>query len=166
MLDSASRDTTLLEKVRQFAASNTVSVPSERDANTGLLDEKVPMKSGVTLLTHLTYFGYCFNPVSFYFIFREGTPDSTTTTTTTTGISGVHTIVTEVSNTPWNEQHRFNISLVAVYRTYCQYYNSTILRMHYPRDVIISTTNIFYFKTYLQLRVERPCEATGGLDRR
>ena len=144
MLDSASRDTTLLEKVRQFAASNTVSVPLERDAmkseSTGQLVEKVPMKSGVTLLTHLTYFGYCFNPVSFYFIFREGTPDSTTTTTTT-GISGVHTIVTEVSNTPWNEQHRFNMSVVAVYRTYCQYYNSTyIQRMHYIILMMLSSS--------------------------
>ena len=46
----------------------------------------------VCLLTHLRYFGYCFNPVSFYFCFdRSG--------------QTVRTIVAEVNNTPWGEQH-------------------------------------------------------------
>ena len=46
----------------------------------------------IRLLTHLRYFGYGFNPVSFYFCF-----DSTD--------SLVETIVAEVTNTPWGEQH-------------------------------------------------------------
>lgn len=46
----------------------------------------------IRLLTHLRYFGYGFNPVSFYFCF-----DSTG--------SLVETIVAEVTNTPWGEQH-------------------------------------------------------------
>jgi DUF1365 family protein len=46
----------------------------------------------VRLLTHLRYFGYCFNPVSFYYCFdASGTR--------------VETIVAEVHNTPWNERH-------------------------------------------------------------
>jgi DUF1365 family protein len=45
----------------------------------------------VRLLTNLSYFGYCFNPVSFYYCF--GT-DGTT----------VETIVAEVNNTPWGER--------------------------------------------------------------
>jgi hypothetical protein len=45
----------------------------------------------VRLLTHLRYFGYGFNPVSFYFCFnRQDT--------------AVETIVAEVTNTPWKEQ--------------------------------------------------------------
>jgi DUF1365 family protein len=45
----------------------------------------------VRLLTHLRYFGYGFNPVSFYFCFnREDT--------------AVENIVAEVTNTPWKEQ--------------------------------------------------------------
>ncbi|MDP9132952.1 MAG: DUF1365 domain-containing protein [Nitrospirota bacterium] len=46
----------------------------------------------IRLLTHLRYFGYGFNPVSFYFCFD---------------ISDrlVETIVAEVTNTPWGEQH-------------------------------------------------------------
>ena len=96
----------LLDKVRHFAASSTKSDLPTRDINTAepvLQQEEVPMKSNVTLLTHLTYFGYCFNPVSFYYLFRES---AATSTGSSGGISRVHTIVTEVSNTPWNEQHR------------------------------------------------------------
>jgi DUF1365 family protein len=48
----------------------------------------------IRLLTHLRYFGYCMNPVSFYYCFDE---------------SGerVETIVAEVHNTPWGEQHAY-----------------------------------------------------------
>lgn len=46
----------------------------------------------IRLLTHLSYFGYCFNPVSFYYCFAA---DGET----------LEAIVAEVNNTPWNEQH-------------------------------------------------------------
>ncbi len=46
----------------------------------------------VRLLTHLRYFGYCFNPVSFYYCYD---PDG----------RRVETIVAEINNTPWGEQH-------------------------------------------------------------
>jgi DUF1365 family protein len=46
----------------------------------------------IRLLTHLRYFGCCFNPVSFYYCFDAA------------GTS-VETIVAEVHNTPWNERH-------------------------------------------------------------
>ena len=48
----------------------------------------------IRLLTHLRYFGYVFNPVSFYYCF---------------GAAGdkVETIVAEVNNTPWGEQHPY-----------------------------------------------------------
>jgi len=48
----------------------------------------------IRLLTHLTYFGVGFNPVSFYYCFRE---DGTT----------LDALVAEVNNTPWNEQHPY-----------------------------------------------------------
>jgi len=46
----------------------------------------------IRLLTHLRYFGYGFNPVSFYYCFDA---------------SGkrVETVVAEVNNTPWGEQY-------------------------------------------------------------
>ena len=46
----------------------------------------------IRLLTHLRYFGYCFNPVSFFYCFDDAG-------------ERVETIVAEVSNTPWRERH-------------------------------------------------------------
>lgn len=46
----------------------------------------------IRLLTHLRYFGFVFNPVSFYYCFNERD-------------SRVETIVAEVNNTPWGERH-------------------------------------------------------------
>ena len=46
----------------------------------------------IRLLTHLRYFGHCFNPVSFYYCYDD------------TG-ERLETIVAEVSNTPWGERH-------------------------------------------------------------
>jgi DUF1365 family protein len=48
----------------------------------------------VRLLAHARYFGYCFNPVSFYYCFDA---DGTT----------LDTIVAEITNTPWNERHAY-----------------------------------------------------------
>ena len=47
----------------------------------------------IRLLTHLRYFGKCFNPVSFYYCFdAAGT---------------LHSIVAEITNTPWKERHAY-----------------------------------------------------------
>jgi len=46
----------------------------------------------IRLLTNLSYFGYCFNPVSFYYCFDAAG-------------ERVETIVAEVNNTPWGERH-------------------------------------------------------------
>lgn len=46
----------------------------------------------IRLLTHLRYFGYVMNPVSFYYCFSS---DETR----------IQTIVAEVHNTPWGEEH-------------------------------------------------------------
>ena len=49
-------------------------------------------KGPVRLLTHLRYFGYVINPVSFYFCFDENDQQ-------------IDAVVTEVHNTPWGEEH-------------------------------------------------------------
>lgn len=51
----------------------------------------------IRLLTHLSYFGYCFNPISVYYCFDR---DDTR----------VETIVAEVRNTPWGERHCYVLS--------------------------------------------------------
>ena len=64
-----------------------------------------PPSAKVLLLTHLRYFGYCFNPVSFYYVLAErknsaagdGASDDD-------GEDGeIVAVVAEVSNTPWGE---------------------------------------------------------------
>ena len=46
----------------------------------------------IRLLTHLRYFGYCFNPVSFYYCYDAADHD-------------LQAVVAEVNNTPWGERH-------------------------------------------------------------
>jgi DUF1365 family protein len=46
----------------------------------------------IALLTHLRYFGYCMNPVSFYYCWNESG-------------ESVDAVVAEVNNTPWGERH-------------------------------------------------------------
>jgi len=48
----------------------------------------------IRLLTHLRYFGYCMNPVSFYYCFNENGED-------------IEAIVAEITNTPWGERHQY-----------------------------------------------------------
>ena len=49
--------------------------------------------ASIRLLTHLRYFGYCFNPVSFYYCYdAEG---------------ALAFIVAEITNTPWGERHAY-----------------------------------------------------------
>lgn len=52
----------------------------------------------VRLLTHLRYWGYCFNPVSFYYCYDK---------------TGQHldVIVAEINNTPWGEQHCYVLKI-------------------------------------------------------
>jgi len=61
-----------------------------------LVEQETGMRPGgpVRLLTNLSYFGYCFNPVSFYYCFAE---DGET----------VEFIVAEVNNTPWGERDTY-----------------------------------------------------------
>ena len=46
----------------------------------------------IRLLTHLRYFGHCFNPASFYYCYDAAD-------------TRVETIVVEIHNTPWAERH-------------------------------------------------------------
>jgi len=68
-------------------------VPLDRAARDLVEKETGNRPAGpIRLLTHFRYFGHCFNPVSFYFFFdRED--------------RRVETIVAEVHNTPWGEEH-------------------------------------------------------------
>ncbi len=49
----------------------------------------------VRLLTHLRYFGHCFNPVSFYYCFDRD--------------DELRYLFVEINNTPWKERHQYLI---------------------------------------------------------
>jgi DUF1365 family protein len=59
-----------------------------------LVEERTGLRpqGPIRLLTHLRYFGYAMNPVSFYYCFDEAD-------------QRVEVIVAEVSNTPWGERY-------------------------------------------------------------
>ena len=59
----------------------------------------------IRLLTNLSYFGYCFNPVSFYYCFDPAG-------------ESLETIVAEVNNTPWGERDTYVLSCAAGQRTW------------------------------------------------
>ena len=51
----------------------------------------------IRVLTHLRYFGYVQNPVTFYYCFTRGG-------------ERVDTILAEITNTPWNERHTYALT--------------------------------------------------------
>ncbi|QDV17368.1 hypothetical protein Pan153_20160 [Gimesia panareensis] len=71
----------LAESIRDFVAQQGHSRP----------------QGPIRLLTHLRYFGFVMNPVSFYYCFNSAGTDW-------------ETIVAEVNNTPWGEQHCYVIT--------------------------------------------------------
>lgn len=73
----------------------------------------------IRLLTHLRYFGHCFNPVSFYFCYE---PDGET----------LDAIVAEITNTPWKERHAYVLDCRAAGRS------GGAARFHFPKVFHIS----------------------------
>ncbi|MEM8712439.1 MAG: DUF1365 domain-containing protein, partial [Planctomycetota bacterium] len=48
----------------------------------------------IGLLTNASYLGFCFNPVSFYYLYESD------------GVT-LHSVVAEITNTPWDERHQY-----------------------------------------------------------
>jgi len=63
---------------------------------------KLSDSTRIRLMTHLTYFGYCFNPVSFYYF-----SNSANSTTSDSSSGEIDYMIAEVSNTPWIEQYSY-----------------------------------------------------------
>ena len=70
--------TPLAEAVRELVAERTGTRP----------------EGPIRLLTHLRYFGHCFNPVSFYYCY-DATGEQ------------LSAVVAHVTNTPWGERHSY-----------------------------------------------------------
>jgi len=57
----------------------------------------------IRMLTHVRYFGYVFNPVTFYYCFDDA--------------DRISAIVAEITNTPWGERHAYVLDSNRVART-------------------------------------------------
>ena len=93
--ESSSNDTSILHRTFSLVAERT-----KRKFKPSIETH------GVKLLTHLSYYGYCFNPVSFYYVLDRETKK-------------IDAVVAEVSNTPWNEMqcyvlHKDSVDMVEV----------------------------------------------------
>jgi len=62
--------------------------------------QPTPATHRIILVTHLCYYGYCFNPVSFYYL-----QERQTETRAVAAPPRTVAVVAEVSNTPWLEMH-------------------------------------------------------------
>lgn len=91
------------------------------DAVRELVKEKTgrQLQGPIRLLTHLRYLGYCFNPVSFYYCFDRSD-------------QRLETIVAEVTNTPWGEQHCYVLECPD------QATNHQILRLQFEKAFHVS----------------------------
>lgn len=62
-------------------------------------------EGAIRMLTHLRYFGYVFNPVTFYYCFKPGAD-----------AQALDCIVAEITNTPWGERHAYVLPVEAARR--------------------------------------------------
>lgn len=110
MLDLDELDTVFAGRLL-WSASRTAFARFRREDHYG--DPQMPLKHAIAdlvateagwrpngpiaLLTHLRYFGYVMNPVSFYYCYDEAGEQ-------------VKAIVAEIHNTPWGERHCYVLS--------------------------------------------------------
>jgi DUF1365 family protein len=113
----------------------------------------------IRLLTNLRYFGYVMNPVSFYYCFA---PDG----------QRVETIVAEVNNTPWGEQHCYVLSGSAAdsprrFRLQKAFHVSPFMPMEQAYDWRLTEPGARLNVHMVNLEAGQPIfEATLGLSRR
>ncbi|MCU0754691.1 MAG: DUF1365 domain-containing protein [Xanthomonadales bacterium] len=79
------------------------TLPLQDAVRARIAEAGLPVPTGaIRLLTHLRYFGYVQNPVSFYYCFDAA--------------DALHTIVAEITNTPWGERHAYVLPLAGAPR--------------------------------------------------
>ena len=83
----------ILEKITTVTKIFRLTKPLEKQLKQ---KQKYNPKGPIRILTHLRYFGYCFNPVSFFYCYNKEDTE-------------VEMIMAEVTNTPWNERHCYFI---------------------------------------------------------
>lgn len=94
-----------------------------KDAVRALVEQRTGLRPAgpVRVLTHLRYFGHCFNPVSFYYCFDA------------TG-ERVEATVAEVTNTPWGERHCYVLPALDM----ADHGTATLLRGRFEKRLHVS----------------------------
>lgn len=90
-------------------------------------------KGKIYLLTHLSCFGYCFNPISLYFIFDEANQK-------------LDYLIIEVTNTPWGEKHNYVLSCLASS-------NNELYRFQFQKELHVSPFMAMNYEYQLKLKV-------------
>lgn len=93
----------------------------------------------IRLLTHLRYFGYVLNPVSFYYCFDRAD-------------QRVEYVVAEVTNVPWRERHNYVIPAAA-----CERHSSADLDYRQPKA--------FHVSPFLEMAMDYHWRITAPGDR-
>jgi len=70
----------------------------------------------IRMLTHLSYFGFCFNPVSFYYCFNQNNEQK------------LDFVVAQINNTPWDERYCYVLDNRATKTQNDNTLNSTVER--------------------------------------
>lgn len=73
----------------------------------------------IRMLSHLRYFGYIFNPVTFYYCFDSAG-------------NKVQTILAEITNTPWKERHAYVLPTSAATR------DESVMRFEFGKEFHVS----------------------------
>lgn len=109
-----------------------------KDAILDLVEEHTGNRPAgrVRLLTHLSYFGYCFNPLSIYYCFDTN--------------EELQDVVLEVSNTPWGDQHCYVLGA------------DDNLSQHHHR---YSFAKDFHVSPFMPLDMEYGCRLTPPAER-
>lgn len=79
----------------------------------------------VLIVTHLCYYGYCFNPVSFYYLQDKATDK-------------LSVVVAEVSNTPWNEMHCYVLHKNSTDDVQVKEVNENTINYKFPKKFHVS----------------------------
>lgn len=74
----------------------------------------------IRMLTHLRYFGYIFNPVTFYYCFDSSG-------------ARVQTILAEITNTPWKERHAYVLPISSATRA-----DDSVMRFEFGKEFHVS----------------------------
>lgn len=133
---------------------NQSPIPLDDYARQLVMDRyKIYPTGKIYLLTHLSCLGYCFNPISIYFIFDEAN-------------QYLDYLILEVTNTPWGERHNYVLkhlgqpkNEIYSYKFQKELHVSPFMSMNYTYQL-----NLKLNKQKIVVHMENYCEGKKNFD--